>query len=608
MILPDEFDAFYKDARTRLLLQTYALTGDLPAARSAVRDSFVVTWHHWRKVHRLPDPEGWVRPHAWSRAQRRNTARIWHRDKHLDPEAAATLDALGKLSLAQRKAFLLDQLTDLPPGERARELGVPEPEAEQLLRAAHDRFLAQRDVAADELPRVFDPLRERVAEATWPRAPIVRRAGAARRRTHTLVGSVVVVAAVVVSGILVTGVPADESGDDSAASGPAAEDGAAPSSFDADRLLSADALSIVVDGRGWRERRTSDNTAGDGLVTPCQQQRFADPEGRAALVRTYGTSPRRREPKVSAVQTAELSANPRAAHRAWRRALRWYGGCVTPQVQLVATYAVKGVADEAMLFHLRRWRSPASTYLVGVARTGDITTATVTDTRSTRPPDLRGAARLLGRAVNGLCQVSEKGACARPEPRLVAAPPVKVGDAPGLIVEADLPPVEGVGKPWVGTQPERARENVAATRCDRADFSGKPVRRAVTRTFLVPGARLPAAFGLTETAGRLPGQQARQFVRTIRDRMASCEGRDLGSRVTLLTSTGGPDRDLVIWRVTSEVADNSTVTFLMAIVRNGTAVGQLGFVPDGITMPPGAFESLARRAGARLAHLPPPKG
>ncbi len=28
---PNEFDAFYKDARERLLLQTFALTGDLGA-------------------------------------------------------------------------------------------------------------------------------------------------------------------------------------------------------------------------------------------------------------------------------------------------------------------------------------------------------------------------------------------------------------------------------------------------------------------------------------------------------------------------------------------------------------------------------------------------
>ena len=57
---PTSFDAFYKDARERLLLQTYALTGDLPARARAVRDAFVIAWHHWRKVSRREDPEAWT--------------------------------------------------------------------------------------------------------------------------------------------------------------------------------------------------------------------------------------------------------------------------------------------------------------------------------------------------------------------------------------------------------------------------------------------------------------------------------------------------------------------------------------------------------------------
>ena len=65
----DEFDAFYKNARTVLLQQTFALTGDLPASRSAVRDAFVAAWHHWRKVSRLEDRDAWVRPLAWRYAQ-----------------------------------------------------------------------------------------------------------------------------------------------------------------------------------------------------------------------------------------------------------------------------------------------------------------------------------------------------------------------------------------------------------------------------------------------------------------------------------------------------------------------------------------------------------
>ena len=77
---PDQFDAFYKDVRTRLLLLTYCLTGDLPSSRAAVRDAFVVTSHHWRKVKRLEDPEAWVRVRACAHAQRRHTAKLWHRE------------------------------------------------------------------------------------------------------------------------------------------------------------------------------------------------------------------------------------------------------------------------------------------------------------------------------------------------------------------------------------------------------------------------------------------------------------------------------------------------------------------------------------------------
>src|SRR5919112_4578421 len=107
MRAPDDFDAFYKDARSRLLLQAYALTGDLPASRAAVRDAFVVTWHHWRKVSRLEDPEAWTRSRACTHAQRRHTAKLWHRERGLDPQAKATLDALAKLPLTQRRVLLL---------------------------------------------------------------------------------------------------------------------------------------------------------------------------------------------------------------------------------------------------------------------------------------------------------------------------------------------------------------------------------------------------------------------------------------------------------------------------------------------------------------------
>src|SRR5215217_6079115 len=108
---PETFDAYYVETRTRLLHEAYALTGDAPASRAAVRDAFVVTWHHWRKVGALDDRDGYVRPLAFRRARRKHTARIWHRDKSLAPEARTTLDALSKLTPRQREVLVLNGLS-----------------------------------------------------------------------------------------------------------------------------------------------------------------------------------------------------------------------------------------------------------------------------------------------------------------------------------------------------------------------------------------------------------------------------------------------------------------------------------------------------------------
>lgn len=603
---PEEFDAFYKTARTRLLLQTYALTGDLAASRAAVRESFVVTWHHWRKVHRLSDPESWVRPRAWARAQRRHTARLWRRDRHLDPEVAATLDALGKLTLTQRKALLLETLTSLSVADRARELGLTRPEAERQTRTASARFSVHRDVAATDFPRLLQELHARVEDTPWPRGSILRRSGAARRRSHTLVGAVAGLATVLGTGVLVDGgtpartrLPSAE-GD---AASPAVEPQPERPQFAADALLDEGQVQRVVDGPAWRATGTSDNTEGDGLATPCQQRRYADVRARAALRRDFATRERRGRPARSAVQTAELSGSVRSAVRTWDQALGWYAGCTAPQVQLQATSRVDGVGDRAMLLQLRDWRRRA-TYLVGVARTGQITTTTFLSAAAGADPDPAGATRLLARAVDGLCPTPQGGRCAEGA-RTRGVAPVAVGEVPGLLAGVDLPRVPGVGRPWVGTEPREARANVAATTCDRTDFAARPVRRNVTRTFLVPQARLPATFGVTQTAGTLPTPaRARAFVGTIRRELASCPDRDLGADVSALASSTGRDREHAAWRVTVELNDRETATYLMGVVRRGSAVSQLGFVPGAeASIGSQPFRQLLLRAGERLPYL-----
>jgi hypothetical protein len=57
--------------------------------------------------------------------------------------------------------------------------------------------------------------------------------------------------------------------------------------------------------------------------------------------------------------------------------------------------------------------------------------------------------------------------------------------------------------------------------------------------------------------------------------------------------------------VRTEVSKQQTLTMYMGVVRDGGAVAQLGFVPDGThTMSTADFLALLHRAGERLTSMP----
>lgn len=605
---PDQFDDFYKDVRTRLLLLTYCLTGDLPSSRAAVRDAFVVTAHHWRKVRRVEDPEAWVRVRACAFAQRRHTAKLWHREKGLDTEIKATLDALGKLPLAQRKVLLLTQLTTASLAEIAREVGLPRTEAERELQSATAQLSVLREVPTTSIRTLFDPVRAHVQDGRWPRAPIIRRSGAARRRTHTVIGIAAAVAALVVTGTLVTdatGVRPTLAGERVEPREPHQPTGTpTPDPVDVaeSTLLSAEQVGVRVPGSGWTITRTDDNTGGDGLVMPCQTSRYADPRSTDALVRTFASSGAK---QAEAIQATQASASTKAAGRGYRAAVDWFAGCADERAQLLDTRMVRGVGDEALLLVLRTWDEPRSTLVAGVARTGQLTTTVVTRSPVGRAPEVSQSASLLATAVSGLCGRTGAGACTR-VPRLRAVPPLPVAVVPGMLAEVDLPPVGEVRRPWVGTEPRQARDNAAATGCDRADFTA-PMSNNATRTFLIPGASLRDEFGLTETVGTLPERKAAAFVDDIRDRLGRCSDKQMGTEVDRVRQVDTSHRDLTVWRVTTEISDQRSMSFLMGIVRDRTALAQVGFVPDPAAgMSADEFVALVERALARLEAMPKP--
>src|SRR6185436_16744364 len=134
--------------------------------------------------------------------------------------------------------------------------------------------------------------------------------------------------------------------------------------------------------------------------------------GIGALVRTFsGTAPK--IGALTAGQSAEASADADAAARTYKTTLDWYAACASPRVQLPSTYQVGGVGDEATLMVLRNWSQPVTTQVVGVARTGGLTTTVVNTvtgmTDPTKEPDLEPSTGLLATAVTGLCALPDAG-------------------------------------------------------------------------------------------------------------------------------------------------------------------------------------------------------
>src|SRR4051812_16925160 len=397
---PVAFETFYKDVRGRLLLQTWALTGDLPAAQKAVRDALVIGWHHWGKVSRLEDPEGFVRPQAWSHALRRHTTRPFHRERGFDEGILATLTALGRLPLLQRKVLLLAHLTTLPLDQLAREAGIPQARAERELQAATAALALARNVPTTSVLGLFEPMAAELRDLRWPRPSIITRAGTARRRTHTAVAGVVALTAFVGSGLLVTdadGVRPTLQALSLHTQAPAAPAPGYPLTT-AD-LVDTDQVGAALGG-AWTTEMTSDSTSGDGLVLPCRQQQYADRSPRAALMRTLVSGD-----ALSVGQSAEVATTPTAAHAAYAATLTWYGSCREPRLQLVSTRQVTGVGDEASLVELRDWNDPGRSVVASVARTGVLTPTPGSAQPASGKDPVRRNTGILAEAVGRLCKL-----------------------------------------------------------------------------------------------------------------------------------------------------------------------------------------------------------
>lgn len=570
----EEFDEFYVSTRRDLILQTFALTGDLAASRTAVRDSYVAARHHWDKVGRDEDPLGWVRPRAWSRAQRRHTTRPWHRERHIDAEQTATLEALHKLRDAQRRTLVLTELTALAPDEIAREIGLPAARIEEHLAAATRIVTEALGCAPDDISERLAGLGPAIDSVKLPRPTIVRRNGLRRRRNFAITGSVAIAAVLLSAGSFV----AVGSSEDPV-SRPQARDLIKTTRAE---LLTEEQVASLAPGQTWQKPETSqnDDENSSGLNTSCQQERYADKAADGALVRTFATAS---GPKRVLVQAVEISKTAAEAEAAYTTTRSWYADCRAARIQLLGTYEIKQVGNQAQVLLLEGPRKKDPSYAVGLARTGKLTISMVLEVKASTQAPISSITATLATSVRNLCGSKAAGACVG-QPAPVATRPPPATDAPGMLAAVDLPPIADISAMWDAAPLESAVRNNAATICDKADFARSGASNPMGRGFLLSNDKAPQLFGVTETVGKFPSAKAAaKFVAQVRSKMKTCEKRVLSSTISSAVIRKGTAKvpAYAYWRLVNQTQKVKNVSYWMGITQVGSYVAQVTMFPVG---------------------------
>lgn len=154
--LNELYDASYR----RLVVQIYAICGDLAEAEDAVQDAFVTALRKTHQLARVANPEAWVRTvalnrvrHGWRHASvvRRYQAKVPGPQGAVDvgPEHVAIVTALAEVDADQREAVVLHYLADLPVADIATQLGVPEGTVKSRLSRARARLAGLLDDTGD---------------------------------------------------------------------------------------------------------------------------------------------------------------------------------------------------------------------------------------------------------------------------------------------------------------------------------------------------------------------------------------------------------------------------------------------------------------------------
>jgi RNA polymerase sigma-70 factor, ECF subfamily len=157
-----DFVAFYQTNYGRLVVQVFAVTGDLQDAEDVVQEAFARAYLRWGRLRGYDLPAAWVRKVAFNLALQslRRARRALRLSERLDLTLQAALatehlefvDALRHLPLRHRQVLALRYLADLSVEEIARDLGLPVGTIKSRLARARKGLATQLDDREEARP------------------------------------------------------------------------------------------------------------------------------------------------------------------------------------------------------------------------------------------------------------------------------------------------------------------------------------------------------------------------------------------------------------------------------------------------------------------------
>jgi len=159
-----DLDALYAATYRRLVVQMYAICGNLADAEDAVQEACITAIRKRRVLRTVRNPEAWVRTVALHRLHKGwRHASVVRRHEAADrspepivevgPEHVALVTALSRLDPDQREVVVLHHLADLSVADIADDLDLPIGTVKSRLgrgRARLSELLTDEEVSSDD--------------------------------------------------------------------------------------------------------------------------------------------------------------------------------------------------------------------------------------------------------------------------------------------------------------------------------------------------------------------------------------------------------------------------------------------------------------------------